>query len=727
MPSKVKPVPVTLYPLKDLPLVNDVEPFTSGWASGLPIAIDLGTYQTRAGYCNEVTPGHVFYSQIARYRDRKANKTFTLVGNDMCLDSNAKQNLKSPFDGNIITSWETVETILDYTFAKMSVQSHECVDNPILMSELIGCPRNQRKTMNEILFEGYRVPSVVFGIDSLFAYKYNGGQNGLVVSSGNEATHLIPVVDGDPILSLCKRINAGGRQLAMFMQNLLSLKYPLFPMKLSLTQSSALIQDHCYISTDYTNEINSFLDFDGLEKRERIIQAPYTEVVKEEKSEEELARIAEKRKESGRRLQEQVAKQRLEKLIQKENDLQYYKNLQERVDNAFKKDVKRLLEKEGFKDEGQLQKTIKDLTKAIKRARKQDVGDDDMEEVPSFPLLEVPDDELDDEQIKEKRRQRLMKANYDARMKAKQEKLEEKQRLEEEARKDQEWRDRDLDGWITDRKQKLSGLLEQSRDRKRMKDELSNRKSHASQMRMKSIAALASDARGSKRRKVKGDDDPDDTFGANDDDWSVYRSITNASEEEEEEEEKKSIQQLQEQLQAHDPNFSLEEMSHENVLEWNNSLVHMFLRGPHEFDPESQAQLHQFCLNIERIRVPEILFQPSIAGIDQAGIVETAEDILLHRLGQTVNPSVTQDIFLTGGQAHFQNFDERLRRDLRSVLPVGTPLKIRRANDPQLDAWKGMAQWATTPDFKKYSVTRQEYEEMGGEYLKEHVYGNAYY
>ena len=44
-------------------------------------------------------------------------------------------------------------------------------------------------------------------------------------------------------------------------------------------------------------------------------------------------------------------------------------------------------------------------------------------------------------------------------------------------------------------------------------------------------------------------------------------------------------------------------------------------------DPEIAAQLH---VNIERIRVPEGLYQPHIAGIDQAGLLEVIDGILKH-------------------------------------------------------------------------------------------------
>jgi actin-related protein 5 len=52
-----------------------------------------------------------------------------------------------------------------------------------------------------------------------------------------------------------------------------------------------------------------------------------------------------------------------------------------------------------------------------------------IEEAPSFPLLDVPDAELDPEQLKEKKRQRMLKAGYDTRVKLKAEKQAEKERL----------------------------------------------------------------------------------------------------------------------------------------------------------------------------------------------------------------------------------------------------------------------------------------------------------
>ena len=307
--------------------------------------------------------------------------------------------------------------------------------------------------MNEILFECYSAPSVAYGVDSLFSYSYNKGTTGLVVSSSHSSTHLIPVVDSRPMLALTTRLSWGGHQNADFLLKLLQLKYPHFPGKMTSGQAEELVKEHCYISLDYEQEVGGYLDWTGLEVRDHIIQYPFTEQVVVQKSEEELARIAEKRKESGRRLQEQAAKMRLEKLVKKEQELDYFKDVLRQGADATKKDFKRLLESNDFETEAQLEKTIKELEKSIKKARTKDVGGaEDEEEEPSFPLLDVPDEELDEAGLKQKRQQRLTKSNVEARARAKAEKQREKARLEEEKRLDEERRENDLAGWIQDRR-----------------------------------------------------------------------------------------------------------------------------------------------------------------------------------------------------------------------------------------------------------------------------------
>ncbi|PMD54206.1 actin-like ATPase domain-containing protein [Hyaloscypha bicolor E] len=729
--------PPQLYPPREAHFEKFIEPQPDGYQKAksrggdrAAIVIDNGSSGTRAGWSFEDAPRFNITPIFSKYRDRKLGKTYSFVGNDVLADTTARGHMRNAFEAGsgIVSNWDVMESLLDYVFIKMGVEgSNGGVDVPIVMTEAVANLPYSRKSMTEIIFECYSAPSLAYGIDSLFSYDYNNGKTGLVVSSSHSSTHLIPVLNSKALLTQATRLNWGGSQSAEYLLKLIRLKYPTFPGKLNSSQTEYMIRDHCYLSKGYDKELSTCLDWTGLEDRDHVIQYPYTEEIIVQKSEEELARIAEKRKESGRRLQEQAAKMRLEKLIRKEQELDYYRDLQSKLANESKKEVKRLLDSEDLKDEAALERTIKELDKSIRKARTKDVGGPEVEEEveePDFSLLEIPDDQLDEAGLKQKRHQRLMKSNHEARARAKAEKEKEKARVAEERRLDEEKREKDLEGWLQERRNARADLIQKMKDRERLKADLGNRKSLASQIRMKSIANLASDNPTKKRRRG-GDDD---NFGANDDDWGVYRQIATGegSDDEEEEDLGASLKTLETDLLKYDPDFT-DQHTLDAQTDWTKSLVHAFLRGPRPFDPKSQAEAHQLHLNVERIRVPEVIFQPSIAGLDQAGIVEIAADILTHRLnGVARQEEFLKDIFLTGGSSMFQNFDERLRDGLRASLPAGSPLALRRAKDPILDAWKGAAKWAGGSAWKNAAITREEYLEKGSEYMKEHDLGNAY-
>lgn len=671
---------------------------------------------------------------MAKYRDRKLGKTFSFAGNDCYADTTAKSHIRNAFEAGtgIVSNWDVMEHVLDHLFIKLGINGVDgAVDMPIVMTEAVANLPYSRKSMTEIIFECYGAPGLAYGIDSLFSYNYNNGKTGLVVSSSYSATHVIPVYNSKAILAQAIRLNWGGWHSAEYLLKLIRLKYPGFTGKLNASQAEWMIKEFCYVSKDYDQELGGYLDWSGLEDRERVIQYPYTEEVIVQKTEEELAKVAERKKESGRRLQEQAAKMRLDRLMKKEQELEYYTDVKRRIQDQNKKETKRILDDAEVKDEAQLDKMIKELEKGIKKARTKDLGGEQEEEqeAPDFSLLDVPDDQLDEAGIKKKRQQRLLKSNHEARDRAKAEKAAEKARIAEEARLDEERRTNHLEEWLQDKRTALLEKLAQIKARDRLTADLGNRKSLSNQIRMKNIANLASDnptgEAGSRKRRRGGGDDDD--FGADDADWGVYRSVAigankgdSDDEEEVQEDLDASVRALEQDLLKYDKDFT-----YENTLEaqkdWTKSLIHAFRHGPRPFDEGSPAETHRIHLNVERIRVPEVVFQPAIAGIDQAGLVEIAGDILTQRLVGLPGidrDAFLKDIFLTGGNTMFQNFDERLRLGLMPLLPAGASLAIRRAKDATLDAWRGAARWAGGEERRRAMVTREEYLEKGPDYMK---------
>lgn len=729
-----KPEPAHIYNIAEPPYTGQLPRSTSTYLSAGPdtaIIIDNGSSSVRAGWQTDQTPRLQFPPLMARYTDRKLNRKLTFVGSEIYFDGTARGQAKNVYEpgSNVANNWDVQEGLLDYVFIKLGVDGRSgSVDRPIVMTEPLGNLAYTKKVMSEVLYELYNVPSVAYGVDSLFSYDFNGGSRspaGLVVSSAHTSTHLIPVVEGKPLISHATRLDWGRSQCVEYLQRLLKSKYPglLSSGKVNETQIEHLVRSHCYVSQNYDQEALHLLDWNGLEDRDVVVQLPFQEKEVVQKSEEELRRAEEKRREGGRRLQEQAAKMRLEKLVRKEQELEYYKQLQGQLQVSNKKETKALLDEEELKDEAQLDRRIKEMEKSIRKQRNKDVGDieEEAEEPPSYPLLEVPDDELDEDGIRQKKAQRLLKSNHDARARAKAEKEAEKARQAAIQRLDDERRETDLESWIEEKREAHQTTLQKIKDRDRLRAELGNRKSQASQMRMKHIANLASDQPNRKRRRGGNDDDG---FGADDADWMIYREIQAGRNDDEEEDEEEDLgaqlKAVEAQLLKYDPDFT-EQSTQEAQKDWTKSLVHAFARGPYPYDPESAKASNQFHLNVERIRVPEVVFQPSIAGVDQAGIVEIAEDILMQRLaGNPAQNDVLKDIFLTGGYAMFRGFEDRLRSELRAVLPVDVQLGVRAANDPVLDAWKGASAWARRSESRQAFVTREEWLEKGAEYLKEH-------
>lgn len=190
------------------------------------------------------------------------------------------------------------------------------------------------------------------------------------------------------------------------------------------------------------------------------------------------------------------------------------------------------------------------------------------------------------------------------------------------------------------------------------------------------------------------------------------------------------MNEYEQQLLKYDPEFLHEHTM--NAYTPKNSFLHYYTNGLGPYDPAvglSLDQTYQLHLNVERIRVPEVLFQPGIIGLDQTGLVETMQDIL-KRFDKQARDRLVQNILVTGGMAQVPGLIDRLDQSVRSILPFSPDQRnysVRKAHDCLLDGWRGAAMVARDSErMNKISVTRQEYEEYGGSYIKEHGLGNAH-
>lgn len=128
----------------------------------------------------------------------------------------------------------------------------------------------------------------------------------------------------------------------------------------------------------------------------------------------------------------------------------------------------------------------------------------------------------------------------------------------------------------------------------------------------------------------------------------------------------------------------------------------------------------QIVFGVERFRCPEILFNPNWIGVDQAGLDEMA-GVSIRRLpykDESLEERLTNSILVTGGSSLFPGIIERLETGIRMIRPCGSPIKIVRALDPVMDAWRGASAYASASQFHTQTFTRMDYYEKGEDWLR---------
>ncbi|GCC23288.1 hypothetical protein chiPu_0001682 [Chiloscyllium punctatum] len=168
-----------------------------GWSPGqVPLVVDNGSFQCRAGWALDPKPRLQFKNVSAR--SRGASRSDTQVGNDIRNLEVVRWLLKSQFDRNVVVNFDLQEQVFDHVFQHLGITSEFCVEHPIVLTEAPCNPLYSRQLMSELLFECYHVPKVSYGIDDLYSFWRNNKHpaTGLIVSSGYHCCHILPVLHG---------------------------------------------------------------------------------------------------------------------------------------------------------------------------------------------------------------------------------------------------------------------------------------------------------------------------------------------------------------------------------------------------------------------------------------------------------------------------------------------------------------------------------------------------
>jgi actin-related protein 5 len=252
--------------LKEETIISDkILDYNQYRESSIPIIIESGAFQCRAGFGSHPTPQFIFRNLISKQRGKKDSEI--LVGNDIHNLEAVKWLLRSPFESDVVTQFDVHETIFDYIFSHLGIDTNS-VEHPIVLNEALYVPIWSRSHIQELLFECYEIPSLLLGVDSLLSLYHNlpDIQNCLVIRLGHYTCHVLAIVDGKLCSEASTRINLGGLNLTLYLQRLLQLKYPKHTQEFTFTKCENIVQNLCKFSSDYDIESSKWSDQEYYDK-----------------------------------------------------------------------------------------------------------------------------------------------------------------------------------------------------------------------------------------------------------------------------------------------------------------------------------------------------------------------------------------------------------------------------------------------------------------------------
>lgn len=246
------------------------------------VVMDNGTGLTKLGFAGNDSPSFVFPTAIATSSaSAKSTKSSSSSGKTSFLSSKRgledldffigdealsaangpNYNLSYPIKHGQIEDWDHMERFWENSIFKYLRCEPE--DHYFLMTEPPLNPPENRESTAEIMFESFNCAGLYIAVQAVLALAASWTSSkvqdrsltGTVIDSGDGVTHVIPVADGYVIGTAIKNIPLAGRDITLFIQQLLRDRGE---SDTSLQTAEKIKQQFCYVCPDIVKEFNKF-------------------------------------------------------------------------------------------------------------------------------------------------------------------------------------------------------------------------------------------------------------------------------------------------------------------------------------------------------------------------------------------------------------------------------------------------------------------------------------
>ncbi|GAB2262290.1 hypothetical protein Droror1_Dr00003287 [Drosera rotundifolia] len=117
-------------------------------------------------------------------------------------------------------------------------------------------------------------------------------------------------------------------------------------------------------------------------------------------------------------------------------------------------------------------------------------------------------------------------------------------------------------------------------------------------------------------------------------------------------------------------------------------------------------------IGAERFRCPEVLFQPSMIGMEAAGIHETTYNSIM-KCDVDIRKDLYGNIVLSGGTTMFPGIADRMSKEITALAPSSMKIKVVAPPERKYSVWIGGSILASLSTFQQMWIAKAEYDESG--------------
>ena len=227
----------------------------------LPIIIDIGSGEIKAGFSGEEKPKVTFNNYFGEPKYKKIIKTFDneskekteqYIGED-CDKYLGLIKLRYPVIHGSFENESDILTIFSHIFTKLGLNSQEIKEHPVLITEPILNPSKNREQITHTLVDNLGVPGIFFASQPLLSLFSTSATSGTVLESGEGVTQSCVVYEGYSIPSSYERYNYGGKDVTEFLRDLLKKKGYHFYNSTELKIINEIKENLCYLEINKLN------------------------------------------------------------------------------------------------------------------------------------------------------------------------------------------------------------------------------------------------------------------------------------------------------------------------------------------------------------------------------------------------------------------------------------------------------------------------------------------